>query len=143
MKTHTVKKDEIERKWYLVDAQDKILGRLSSQIATILRGKHKPNFSPHLDMGDFIVVINAQKIKVTGKKSSQKVYYHYSGYPGGLKVMPFARLLRRRPERVLEKAVWGMLPHNRLGRKLFRHLNVYPGTRHPHQAQKPKPLELN
>jgi len=142
MDTHTVKRGEIERKWYLVDAQDRVLGRLSSQIATILRGKHKPNYSPHLDMGDFVVVINAEKIRVTGKKYFQKAYYHYSGYPGGLKVMPFARLLRKRPERILEKAVWGMLPHNRLGRRLFKHLNVYPGTHHPHQAQKPEPLEL-
>jgi len=142
MKTYTLKKGEIQRKWYLVDAKDKVLGRLSSQIATILRGKHKPNYSPHLDMGDFVVVINAEKIRVTGKKSSQKVYYHYSGYPGGLKVMPYSKLIRSRPERVIEKAVWGMLPHNRLGRKLFRHLNVYPGAQHHHQAQKPEPLEL-
>ncbi len=143
MNTYTLKKGEIQRKWYLVDAKDKVLGRLSSQIATILRGKHKPNYSPHLDMGDFVVVINAGKIRVTGKKSSQKVYYHYSGYPGGLKVMPYSKLIRSRPERVIEKAVRGMLPHNRLGRKLFRHLNVYPGAQHHHQAQKPEPLELD
>ncbi len=143
MNTYTLKKGEIQRKWYLVDAKDKVLGRLSSQIATILRGKHKPNYSPHLDMGDFVVVINAEKIRVTGKKYSQKVYYHYSGYPGGLKVMPYSKLIRSRPERVIEKAVRGMLPHNRLGRKLFRHLNVYPGAQHHHQAQKPEPLELD
>ncbi len=143
MNTHTVKKGEIERKWYLVDAQDKVLGRLSSQIATVLRGKHKPNYSPHLDMGDFVVVINAEKVKVTGKKHSQKVYYHYSGYPGGLKVTPYSRLMEKKPGKVIEKAVWGMLPHNRLGRKLFRHLSVYSGAHHPHQAQKPEPLKLN
>lgn len=127
----------------MIDAEGKVLGRLASEIAKILRGKHKPHYSPHLDTGDHVVVINAEKIKVTGKKSSQKVYYHHTGYPGGLRSVSYAKLLQERPERVLEHAVKGMLPHNRLGRKMFKKLRVYAGSDHPHQAQRPEVLNID
>ncbi|MEA3459125.1 MAG: 50S ribosomal protein L13 [Chloroflexota bacterium] len=142
MKTYTAKPSEIEREWYLVDAEGKTLGRLASKIAAILRGKHKPIYTPHLDCGDYVVVINAEKVKVTGRKLDQKVYYHHSGYPGGLKSISLRDQLQKHPEHVLEAAVRGMLPKNRLGRKMFKKLKVYAGDSHPHQAQKPEVLEL-
>ncbi len=142
MKTFSAKKEEVERKWYVIDAEDKVLGRLASQVASILRGKHKPIFTPHVDTGDHVVIINAEKVRLTGRKWSQKKYYRHSGYPGGLKEIVAEKLLKEKPERIIEYAVWGMLPHNRLGRKMMRKLKVYAGPQHPHQAQKPEPLEV-
>ncbi len=142
MKTYTPKPSEIKREWYLVDAEGKTLGRLASEIAKILRGKHKPIYTPHLDCGDYVIVINADKIKVTGRKLDQKIYYRHSGYLGGLKSIKLRDQLQKHPERVLEAAVRGMLPKNRLGRKMFKKLKVYAGDSHPHQAQQPKVLEL-
>ncbi len=142
MKTRFAKKGDVERKWYVVDATDKILGRLASRIATYLRGKHKPQFTPNVDTGDFIVVINAEKVKLTGKKLDKKIYYHHTGYPGGLKAETARSRLQRKPEQVIMDAVWGMLPKNRLGRKLLKKLKVYRGPEHPHSAQNPEPLEL-
>ena len=142
MKTYAVKAAEIERQWYVVDAEGQTLGRLASKVATILRGKHKPIFSPHLDVGDFVIVVNAGKINVTGQKMGQKRYYHYSGYRSGLKETTLAQLMARHPTRAVEYAVKGMLPKNRLGRVLLRKLKVYAGPEHPHQAQKPRKLEL-
>lgn len=142
MKTYTPKPPEIERKWYLVDANGKILGRLASQIATILRGKHKPIYSPHMDVGDHVIIINAEKIRVTGKKASNKRYYRHTGYPGGLRFDTYAALMQKHPERILEKAIRGMLPHNKLGRKMYKKLKVYAGEDHPHQAQKPEKIEI-
>jgi large subunit ribosomal protein L13 len=135
-------KNQIEKDWFLVDAENKILGRLASKIASILKGKNKPIFTPHLDTGDFVVVINAQKIKLTGKKLNDKIYYHYSGYPGGMKSITPKDLLQKKPEEVIRKAVWGMLPKNSLGRQMLTKLKVYPGKEHPHQAQQPKTIEL-
>jgi len=142
MKTYTAKASEIKREWYLVDAEGKTLGRLASEIAKILRGKHKPIYTPHLDCGDYVIVINADKIRVTGKKLDQKIYYRHSGYPGGLKSISLRDQLKKHPTRVLRAAVWGMLPHNRLGRAMIKKLKVYAGDSHPHQAQQPKPLEV-
>ena len=142
MKTHIPKPQDIHRKWYLADAEGKVLGRFASTIATILRGKHKPTYSPHMDVGDHVVVINADKIRVTGKKALQKEYYRYSGYPGGLTTTSYAKLIQEKPERVLEHAIRGMLPHNKLGRQMFRKLRVYAGPEHTHQAQKPEPIDL-
>ena len=142
MKTFSAKKEEVERDWYIIDAEGKTLGRLASRIAHRLRGKHKPIFTPHVDTGDFIVVTNAEKIKLTGNKMKNKNYYRYSGYPGGLKVRTAEELLRKKPSELLHHAVKGMLPKNRLGRTLIKKLKVYAGTDHPHQAQQPKPLEL-
>jgi large subunit ribosomal protein L13 len=133
---------EIQQEWYLVDAAGKTLGRLASRIATLLRGKHRPNYTPHMDMGDYVVVVNAEKVQLTGNKHHQKVYYHHSGYFGGLKQIPFERMIAKHPERVIRLAVWGMLPHNRLGRALLRKLKVYAGPEHPHEAQQPKPIDL-
>jgi large subunit ribosomal protein L13 len=141
MKTYIPKKDEVERRWYIVDAAGKTLGRLAADIARVLRGKHKPQYTPNIDVGDFVIVINAEKITVTGKKLQNKIYYRHSGYPGGLKAETLAHLLQRRPERVIELAVKGMLPHNRLGRAMFRKLKVYAGPHHPHAAQQPLPLQ--
>ncbi|NLM68669.1 MAG: 50S ribosomal protein L13 [Firmicutes bacterium] len=136
-------KETVERKWYVIDATDKTLGRLASQIAVILRGKHKPTYTPHVDTGDHVIVINAEKIKLTGNKLHDKKYYRHSGYPGGLKVRTAADLLNSsRPERVLKLAVRGMLPHNRLGRKMFKKLKVYAGNEHPHSAQQPEQLDI-
>ncbi len=132
----------VERKWYVVDAEGKTLGRLASQIAAILRGKHKPTFTPHVDCGDFVIVINAEKVHLTGKKMTQKIYRRHSGYPGGLKEIVAKDLLERRPTRALELAVKGMLPHNRLGRQMYRKLKVYAGPEHPHAAQKPEKLDI-
>ncbi len=135
MKTYTLKAKEIETTWHVVDAEGRILGRLASEVAQLLRGKHRPTFSPHLDNGDHVIIVNAGKVKVTGKKTQQKVYYRHSGYPGGLKETLLARMLETRPERVVQLAVKGMLPHNRLSRQLLRHLKVYGGPEHPHEAQ--------
>lgn len=142
MKTRFAKKEEAERKWYLVDANDQILGRLASGIATYLRGKHKPIFTPHVDTGDFIVVVNAEKIRLTGRKLDDKLYYRHSNYPGGIKSESARSLLERKPEKVLQEAVWGMLPKNRLGRKMFGKLKVYKGPEHPHRAQQPENLSI-
>ncbi len=132
----------VERKWYVVDAEGKTLGRLASQVAAILRGKHKPTFTPHVDCGDYVIIVNAEKIKVTGKKYTDKIYYRHSGYPGGQKAISFEQMIAKRPVRVLELAIKGMLPHNRLGRQMYRKLKVYAGPEHPHAAQKPEPLEI-
>ncbi|MGB5933874.1 MAG: 50S ribosomal protein L13 [Anaerolineae bacterium] len=142
MKTYATKPEDIERRWYVVDAEGKILGRLASEVAKILRGKHKPYFAPHLDTGDYVIVINAAKIRVTGKKLKDKIYYRHSGYPGGLRSTTLAEMLRKRPTRVIRLAVRGMLPHNRLGRAMMRKLKIYEGESHPHQAQNPQELEL-
>ena len=142
MKTYTVGAKDIEREWCLVNAEGKTLGRLASEIANVLRGKHKPIYTPHLDCGDYVIVINADKVRVTGRKLDQKVYYHHSGYPGGIKSISLRDQLQKHPERVLEAAVRGMLPKNALGRKMMRKLKVYAGDAHPHQAQQPKMLEL-
>lgn len=142
MKTFSAKAEDIEHKWYVVDAQGKTLGRLASEIAAILRGKHKPSFSPHVDCGDYVVVINAEKVWVTGLKLDQKVYYRHSGYPGGLKETTLRDQLARFPDRVIESAVKGMLPKNRLGRQVYKKLKVYAGEDHPHQSQQPELLEI-
>ena len=142
MKTYAVKASEIERSWWVVDATAQTLGRLATRIATLLEGKHKPIYSPHLDTGDHVVVLNAGKIRVTGDKLRQKAYFRHSGYPGGLREERLGRLLERKPELVIERAVKGMLPQNRLGRAMFRKLKVYPGAEHPHHAQRPETIEL-
>ena len=142
MKTYTVKAGEIERRWYVVDAKDQVLGRLASSIATILRGKHKPTYSPHLDVGDFVIVVNAKDIRLTGKKASQKTYFRHSGYMGGDRQIPFRRMLERHPDRIIRLAVKGMLPKNTLGRAMLRKLKVYAGPEHPHEAQLPEPMEF-
>ncbi|MEK8132734.1 50S ribosomal protein L13 [Paenibacillus filicis] len=140
--TYMAKPNEVERKWYIIDATDKTLGRLASEAAAILRGKHKPEFTPHVDTGDFVIVINAEKIHLTGKKLQNKKYYRHSLYPGGLKVATAQELLNTKPERVLEFAIHGMLPKTRLGNRLKTKLNVYAGSEHPHQAQQPVVWEL-
>ena len=142
MKTFSATPKDIRRDWYLVDAQGKTLGRLASEIARRLRGKHKPEFTPHLDTGDYIVVINARDVRVTGRKLTNKIYYHHSGYPGGIKSVTLDKLLQTKPEQVIEKAVKGMLPKGPLGRAMFRKLHVYAGTEHKHSAQQPKTLEI-
>ena len=142
MKTFSAKEQDIERAWWVVDATDKTLGRLATEIASYLRGKHKPIFTPHVDCGDYVVVINAEKIHVTGRKMDQKMYYRHSGYPGGLKSINLRDQLAKNPERVIEAAVRGMLPKNRLGRRIYAKLKVYAGPEHPHAAQNPQPLEL-
>ena len=142
MKTYSVSASEIERKWYVVDARDRVLGRLASEVARILRGKHKPTYTPHLDTGDYVVVINAGQVRLTGRKADQKTYFRHSGYMGGEKLVPFRRMMKHHPERVVERAVKGMLPKNKLGRKMFKKLRVYPGPEHPHESQAPEPLEL-
>ena len=140
MKTLVIKPENVESKWYLVDADDQILGRLCAKIATILRGKHHPEFSPHWDFGDHIVVINAEKIKVTGDKLNSKTYFRHSGYPGGDRITKLKTMISQKPDEVITLAVWGMLPKNRLGRKLLKKLKVYAGSEHPHIAQNPQPL---
>ena len=142
MKTYSAKAGEVEQGWYVVNAQNKVLGRLAVQIASRLRGKHKPQYTPHVDTGDYIVVVNASKLRVTGRKAERKTYYRHSGYPGGLKEMSFAKLQAAHPERVLEKAVKGMLPKGPLGYAMLRKLKVYGGGTHPHSAQQPKNLEI-
>ena len=141
MKTYSAKPGEVTREWYLVDAEGKTLGRLATQIADTLRGKRKPQYTPHVDTGDFVVVVNAEKIAVTGNKLQAKIYYRHSGYPGGLRSRTLAEMLERRPEEVLRKAVKGMLPRNRLARAQITKLKVYAGPEHPHAAQSPRPLE--
>ncbi|WP_017326467.1 50S ribosomal protein L13 [Synechococcus sp. PCC 7336] len=135
--------NELEPRWYVVDAADQRLGRLATAIAATLRGKNKPTFTPHMDTGDFVIVVNAEKIAVTGRKAEQKLYRRHSGRPGGMKVETFEHLQARLPERIIEKAVKGMLPHNALGRRLFTKLKVYAGPNHPHAAQQPEPLTIN
>ncbi len=142
MKTVSTRPQDVHHAWYVVDAEDKTLGRLASEIASRLRGKHKPEYTPHVDTGDYIVVVNAEKVRVTGGKFDGKKYYRHSGYPGGIKVMNFRDMQARQPERIIEKAVKGMLPKNPLGRAMFRKLKVYSGAEHPHAAQQPQPLEL-
>ncbi|MDD3237212.1 MAG: 50S ribosomal protein L13 [Candidatus Gastranaerophilales bacterium] len=137
MKTYSAKPLEVERKWYLIDAEGKTLGRLAVVIANLLRGKHKPQYTPHIDTGDFVIVVNADKIKVTGNKETDKKYYRHTGYPGGLKITSFKELMEKNPVAAIEKAVKGMLPHNTLGQDQFNKLNVYAGAEHPHEAQKP------
>lgn len=142
MKTYTVKQEDTHRKWYVVDASGKVLGRLASRVASLLRGKHKPLYSPHLDLGDHVIIVNADKVRVTGKKYQQKRYYRHTGYPGGLRSVAYSKLIHEKPEQILYHAIWGMLPHNRLGRKMIKKLKVYAGAEHPHQAQKPEVLEI-
>ncbi len=142
MKTYVTKPEEVEREWFVVDASGKTLGRLATEVARILRGKHKPIYSPMIDVGDYVIVVNAEKVRVTGRKLTQKFYYRHSGYPGGFKQVSLRDMLARHPTRVIEYAVWGMLPKNALGRRMFKKLKVYAGPDHPHQAQNPKPLEL-
>jgi large subunit ribosomal protein L13 len=138
MKTFTPKKEEIVKKWWLIDADGRTLGRLATEVATLLRGKRKPEFTPFIDCGDFVVVVNAEKINVTGKKIEQKKYYSHSGYPGGIKVKTLEELLETKPEEVVRKAVWGMIPKGKLGRAVYKKLKVYKGPDHPHEAQKPQ-----
>lgn len=142
MKTVSIRKEDITRKWYLVDASEKILGRLASEVASILRGKHKPQFTPYLDLGDHVVVINAGKIKLTGNKLKDKVYYHHSGYPKGLKARTAGDLMKEKPEEVVSMAIKGMLPKNKLGKAMAKKLKIYRGPEHPHQAQTPEVLEI-
>ena len=142
MKTHVVRADDIERRWWLVDAADQTLGRLAVRVAGLLEGKHKPIYSPHIDVGDHVVVINAGRVRVTGDKLRQKTYFRHSNYPGGLKQETLQALLARKPEIAIERAVKGMLPRNRLGSAMFRKLKVYSGSEHPHDAQRPEPLSL-
>lgn len=142
MKTQFAKKGEIDRKWYVLDAEGKVLGRLASKVATYLRGKTKPVFTPNMDTGDFVIVINADKIRLTGKKLEEKVYYHHTGYPGGLKAQTAKERLNRNPESLIMDAVKGMLPKNRLGRAMLKKLKVYRGSEHPHAAQKPETLNI-
>ena len=134
---------QVERKWYVVDAEGKTLGRLAAEVAKVLRGKHKPEFTPHVDVGDYVIVINAEKVRVTGKKLLQKEYFRHSGYPGGSSFTSLGEMLAKRPERVIEMAVRGMLPKNSLGENMYRKLNVYAGSEHPHVAQKPEVLEID
>jgi large subunit ribosomal protein L13 len=141
MKTFSAKKDDVQRRWYLIDAEGKVLGRLASQVATILRGKHKPIYTPHMDTGDHVIVVNASKVKLTGNKRQAKFYAWHSGYPGGFKSIFLEKLLAQKPERVVEIAVKGMLPKNKLGRAMVKKLKVYGGPNHPHQAQQPRSLE--
>ncbi len=143
MKTESIKSNEIVRDWYIVDAQDKTLGRLASSVAHILRGKNKVNFTHHLDMSDFIVVINADKVTLTGNKQDSKEYWRHTGYPGGQKTVSYQKMLSEKPDEIIRNAVKGMLPHNKLGRKLLKHLKVYAGPKHPHEAQNPKELIIN
>ena len=142
MKTATPKAEQIKQDWYLIDASDQVLGRLATKIATLLRGKNKPYFSPHLDTGDFVVIINAEKIRLTGNKEILKTYKKYSGYPGGLNEIPFKRMLLEQPEEIIKHAVKGMLPKNILGRKLIRKLKIYSGNEHPHSAQNPQAISI-
>ncbi len=143
MKTYTAKPKDIRREWFVVDAQDKILGRLASEVAHRLRGKHKPTFTPNMDTGDHIIVVNAEKIKVTGKKLDDKIYYRFTGYIGNLKSIPLEKVLAETPERVIERAVKGMLPRGPLGRQMYSKLRVFAGPEHTHTAQQPIPLEVN
>ena len=142
MKTFSAKTEEVSREWLVVDAAGQTLGRLATEVARRLRGKHKPEYTPHVDTGDYIVIVNAEQVQVTGRKATDKMYYHHTGFPGGLKEASFEKLIERRPEKVIELAVKGMLPKNPLGRAMYRKLKVYAGAEHPHAAQEPKPLAL-
>ena len=142
MDTKSIKKSEIKKEWWVVDVKGKTLGRISSNIAQIIRGKHKVNFTPHMDMGDFVVVINAEKIKLSGNKSQEKTYFKHSGYPGGARDVSISEVLNKYPERIIQNSIKGMLPHNKLGRKIFHNLKVYRGPMHPHGAQSPKVLKF-
>ena len=142
MRTYTPKPGEVERKWHVIDATDVVLGRLASQVAVLLRGKHKPTFAPHVDTGDFVIVVNAEKVAIAPNKLADKKAWRYSGYPGGIKGIPYSRMLERHPERIIEKAVKGMLPKNSIAAKQFKKLKVYVGPEHPHAAQKPQPYEI-
>jgi large subunit ribosomal protein L13 len=142
MKTFLAKQEEVQRKWYLIDAEGKTLGRLASRVATILRGKHKPTYTPNVDCGDHVIIINAGKVVLTGNKVNDKIHYTHSGYPGGLKAVKYSKLLKTKPEYALTKTIWGMLPHNRLGRQMIKKLRVYQGNEHPHAAQLPEKLEV-
>ena len=142
MKTVSARAQDVQRSWLLVDAEDKTLGRLATEVARRLRGKHKPEYTPHVDTGDYVVVINADKVRVTGNKTTDKIYYRHSGYPGGIKGISFEHLQQKHPERIIEKAVKGMLPRNTLGRAMFRKLKVYAGPEHPHSAQQPESINL-
>jgi large subunit ribosomal protein L13 len=143
MRTYMAKPREEDRKWYLIDATGKPLGRLGTEVARILRGKHKPTYTPNNDVGDHVVVINAEKVKLTGKKMDNKMYIWHTGYPGGIKMMSYAKLLQTKPERAVEKAIWGMIPHNSLGRQVYKKLRVYSGAVHPHTAQNPEVWEFH
>ncbi len=138
MKTYVPKKEDIKRKWYVIDATGKPLGRLATQVATILRGKHKPIYTPYMDTGDYVIVINAEKVALTGGKEDKKVYYKHSGYPGGLKAIPYKKMKEKFPERIIRIAVKGMIPHSSLGRKMLKKLKIYKGAEHPHKAQMPE-----
>ena len=142
METYIPKLNEINQKWLVVDADGQILGRLASEVASILRGKNKPIFTPHMDVGDYVIIINAGKIRVTGKKAKTKKYYRHTGYPGGLRSDNYSDLIKSNPARILEKAIWGMLPHNKLGKKIYKKLKIYAGNEHPHEAQKPERIEI-
>ena len=142
MKTYQAKPLEVEREWLVIDAEDQVLGRVATKASQLLKGKHKPQYTPHVDTGDFVIIINADKIRVTGTKASSKEYYRHSGYPGGLKCETFAEAMQKHPERVIEHAVKGMLPKNTLGRAMGKKLKVYTGSEHPHAAQKPRKIEL-
>ena len=142
MVTYIPKLNEINQKWLVVDADGQILGRLASEVASILRGKNKPIFTPHMDVGDNVIIINAGKIRVTGKKAKTKKYYRHTGYPGGLRSDSYSDLIKSNPAKILEKAIWGMLPHNKLGKKIYKKLKIYAGNEHPHEAQKPEKIEI-
>jgi len=142
-KTYSARAGDVSRHWFVLDATDQVLGRLATRVATVLRGKHKPPFTPHLDVGDFVVVVNAERVKLTGQKLDQKLFRRHTGYPGGLVEIPYRRLLETHPERAIERAVWGMLPKGRLGRQVRRKLKVYAGPDHPHASQKPEPLDVD
>jgi len=143
MKTYTEKKVNVDQKWWLIDAEDKVPGRVASTAASLLRGKHKPTYTPFVDMGDYVVIINSAKVKLTGNKSSSKLYYRHTGYPGGLKVRTYSEMMKKDPTFVLRNAIKGMLPHNRLGRRQLLHVKIYLGEEHPHQAQKPEPFKIS
>ena len=142
MKTFSAKQETVKREWFVIDATDKVLGRLSTEIARRLRGKHKPEYTPHVDTGDYIVIVNAEKVRVTGNKEQDKIYYHHTGFVGSLKSVNLAKLRKEHPERIIEKSVKGMLPKNSLGRTMFKKLKVYAGATHEHAAQQPQPLEI-
>jgi large subunit ribosomal protein L13 len=143
MSTFMAKKEEVKRDWYVIDATGKPLGRIASKVAMILKGKHKPTYTPHVDTGDHVIIVNADKVILTGKKMDNKMYYRHTGYPGGIKAQNFRSLMNKSPEKVMYKAVWGMLPHNVLGRKMIKKLKIYTGSEHPHEAQKPQPLTFD
>ena len=142
MKSYMAKPNEIQRKWYIIDAEDKVLGRLATEVATILRGKHKPIYTPHVDTGDFVIIINADKIRLTGKKLEQKQYKYHTGYPGGLRTISYDRMIKEKPEKVIQLAVKGMLPKNKLGRQMIKKMKVYSGSEHNHEAQQPEVYEF-